>query len=311
MIVTSSLRWFLMAALSVCATVACNEGDDTGSSGDWTTSSTGSGGSNASTAKQFYIDKVHPTFDLICTYCHATGDNAAPVWAHNDAETSYVAIDEYGNLITAPSNSLLLLQGEHAGPALVPQQKDIVREWLELETKERGLSGSGNGSGSGSGGGTSTVSAETALSQIGDCMNLEVWNGTMAYIVADGQTVGWGPCRGCHNTGWGGAFLDDDTDLMFSQTKKLPFLLKWVTAKIEDGVFKDIVPANRFANKGTEKCTYEDETLCHPNYVLPPSVQEPLDEFVNETIERWKSGTCDDPYNGGAGGGGGGGGGAP
>jgi hypothetical protein len=66
------------------------------------------------------------------------------------------------------------------------------------------------------------------------------------------------------------------------------------------------VPANRLADKGTEACSYQDETLCHPKYSLPPDISERVDNFVSETIERWKNGTCDAPYDGDAGGAGGG-----
>ena len=84
---------------------------------------------------------------------------------------------------------------------------------------------------------------------------------------------------------------------MFEQTTKLPFLLKWVAPQIVDGELVDLVPANRLIDKGGEPCSFDDEPeLCHPGYTVPPDVRDKVDAFVLESIERWKAGTCDAPY---------------
>jgi len=276
--------------------------------------STGSG-SNLP-AKQFYIQKVHPAFDLTCTWCHAAAEagqeppGGAPQWLSLDPEQAYANIEAYEGLIAHPSNSLIILQGEHMGPALVPKQEQLVREWLLLEVKERALPDPENPStGSGS---APAVTAEEALGQFAGCMTIENYQLTEMYLVAHQQTVGYGVCRGCHNTGWAGTFLDDDQNLTFEMNKQRPYLLKLVTAEVQDGAFVDLVQSNRFKMKGSEVCSYLEDAdpandiYCHPKFILNPDVSAAVDNFFQATYDAWKSGACSPQDGEGAGGAGGG-----
>jgi hypothetical protein len=273
----------------------------------------GSGASAGVPAKQYYVEHVHPALDLTCTWCHAATEagqaapNNAPQWLSLSAEAAYDKITAYPGILAHPDNSLLILQGEHMGPALVPKQDQIIREWLMLEVAERGLPNPDNPS-SGSGSNPSGT-AEQGLNDFADCMTQELWDQHEMYLIPHQQTTGWGPCRGCHNTGWAGAFLDDDQTLTFEQNRKRPYLLKIVTAKVENGAFVDLEQSNRFRNKGVEPCTYEDPALCHPKYVLNPQQDENLTAFFNAVHAAWEAGDCE--AGGGVGGEGGAGGGEP
>jgi hypothetical protein len=298
-----SATWLVTTALLA---LACAQAPDEpinlppGGSG-----STGSGSSVA--AKQFYLEKVHPAFDLTCTWCHAAAEAGqqppgdAPQWLSLDPEQAYANIEAYGGLIAHPENSIILLQGEHMGPALVPKQDILVREWLMLEVAERGLPNPDDNTtttSTGSGSNPPGLTAEDALNQFSACMDLQTYDDTQMYLVAHQQTTGWGPCRGCHNTGWAGAFLDDNQELTFDMNKQRPYLLKLVTVKVENGAFIDLEQSNRFRNKGVEPCSYLEDTdpandiYCHPKYVLNPNVDTAVTAFYDATYTAWKNGEC-------------------
>lgn len=277
----------------------------------------GGGGQTEGGAYEFYVENVHPALDLTCTWCHAAveaGGEApgnAPQWLSVTADQSYANIEAYGTLIAHPKNSLLLLQGEHMGPALQPKQAAIVNEWLLMEAEERNLPTPEDPIDPE---GPPANTAEDALNQFAACMTRELWDANEMFLLPHNQTAGWGVCRGCHNRGYAGAFLDDDQTLTYEENKKRPYLLKLVTAKIgENGAFEDLIPSNRFRLKGSEICTYEDEALCHPKYSLNPNVDANITAFFNAVHTAWSNGTCGDPPmgEGGGGGAGGAGGGAP
>lgn len=305
----------LVALIGLMALACDNEGGGVILPENPSGSGSGGGTQTTGTALEFYINEVHPALDLTCTWCHAAveaGELApgeAPQWMSLDPATSYSKIEEYGSLIAHPANSLLILQGEHMGPMLQPKQEELVREWLLMEVEERGLPTPSDPPDNPMG--PPAASAEEALQQFSECMTREVWDQYEMNLIAHSQTLGWGPCRGCHNRGWAGAFLDDDETLTYDQSRQRPFLLKYVTAKISDeGAFEDIVPSNRMLNKGTETCSYDDVSACHPRYTLLPNVTTNIEGFIAEVHTRWINGNCDAPLGMGGMGGGGGAGGA-
>ncbi len=271
---------------------------------------------SSSAAKTFFLKNVYPALQLTCAFCHAAPNNPvhAPQWMGFDAATSYANIETFEGLIAYPTNSKILLKGEHTGPALTPTQAKLVQQWLQLEADERGLKAP-KPPDMPKPTDPPAVSADEALGQFGKCMSYDDFMTTKAYELAFQQTTGWGPCRGCHNSGWAGAFIDDDSKLMFQQNQHKPFILKLAAFTTQNGAFKDIVPANRFRDKGSEPCTYsgDQKDLCHPKYVLVPEVQDGLDAFFKATYDRWKktAGKCDAGAGGGGAGGAGGAGGGP
>jgi hypothetical protein len=71
--------------------------------------------------------------------------------------------------------------------------------------------------------------------------------------------------------------------------------MRLVTGTVDErGNFADLVPSYRYRDKGSEP--YLDPELCHPRYLLPDEKAEYVENFVAETLERWKQGTCDAPY---------------
>ena len=73
-----------------------------------------------------------PAASATCASCHATGANGAPLFMAMDAEASYTKITSgvVPGLLAAPANSILLLHGQHTGPALQTAQAAIVTQWL-------------------------------------------------------------------------------------------------------------------------------------------------------------------------------------
>lgn len=291
-----------IAALVALLLVGCAQAPPSGPMPSGARDSQGENGASAS-ARQVYLEEVHGALDLTCTWCHAEGNNAAPVWLAYDPEEAYAMVEGYSGLIAHPDNSLLILQGEHMGPALAPKQQQIVRDWLLLEAKARGLTAPVGGPADNANEpnepnedpvepAPSATTAKDALDQFSDCMDLQQWEDSKMHLLAHQQTSGWGPCRGCHNTGWAGAFLEDDSELMFTMTRQRPYLLKFVTAVLENGNFADLTPSDRFRDKGVEPCTFEDPTLCHPKYTLNPEVQQGITDFFDATYAAWKSGSC-------------------
>ncbi len=303
----SRLTW-LVVAVGLFA-LACKSNGDGGLVIPDNPSGGGGGDAQTMTAREFYTANVHSALDLTCTWCHAAAEAGetppgnAPQWLSLDPQQSYDNIDDYGSLIAHPKNSLLLLQGEHMGPALQPKQVQIVEQWLTMEVAERDLATPDDPIAPD---GPPANSAEEALTQFGACMTRELWDLHEMNLLAHNQTAGWGPCRGCHNRGFAGAFLDDDETLTYEQNKKLPYMLKIVTAQVSAaGVFEDLVPSERMVFKGSEICTYADEALCHPKFALNPNIAANLNAFFTTVHTRWTEGLCDAPV-GGAGGAGGG-----
>lgn len=303
------LAWLVAAAALVA--FGCNDKGNELLIPDTPDDDGGTGIESGTPAFEFYQKEVHPQLDLTCTWCHAANEadqtppGDAPQWLSLKAAQSYRNIDEYGSLIAHPENSLLLLQGEHMGPALTADQRSKVEEWLLMEVEERDLPTPEDPVDPG---GPPANTAADALESFAACMTRDLWDEHEMNLLAHNQTAGWGPCRGCHNRGFAGAFLDDDETLTYEQNKKMPFLLKLVTAQVSDGgAFEDIVPSNRMVLKGTEICTYDDEALCHPKYALNPNINDNLESFYAAVHANWMAGTCGDAPMGGGGMGGGGG----
>ena len=229
------------AALSVLALAACKEEPP----GTLTVNTTQ--GSNATGARAFFETNVFPELDKdqgkdpvtgklrqACVLCHSVGESGAPIWLQDGPVAAYDQIDSYksqygSQLIAIPENSELLLHGEHTGPALSKTQELLIRDWLELEVAERGLAPAGTGVGGSGSTGTGpgpTKTVAQALEEWGDCMSLEDWTLTGMDQLNNQQTVGSGPCNGCHSTGQAGSFLSDNTGDTFEANRKKPYMLK-------------------------------------------------------------------------------------
>ncbi|HZS37730.1 MAG TPA: hypothetical protein VFF06_12925, partial [Polyangia bacterium] len=93
-----------------------------------------------------------------------------------------------------------------------------------------------------------------------------------------------GPCTSCHQTG-DYVLLSADPNANFAAIKKMPYIMKFALADVNvDGTFKDIVPADRFKDRGME--------TGHPAYTLNTARLTALTTFFTTVYGKWKAGTC-------------------
>jgi len=238
------------------------------------------GGSTDLQARQYYLKKVDPEFQESCARCHSSDKTCAPKFlAEGNPELSYSYMKGYpaGGLIAHPSDSNLLLHGAHTGPALTGTQAALVTEWLKKEVPEE-----------------PEKNLEGALEDFGNCMKYDeegnpgafmqskVWY--LAYQSSDG-----GPCASCHLSGQGGTWIDYNTQVMFDQNRKRPWVKRWVKGVFEGPNFTDLQPSSRLIDKP------QNVVQCGDKHVLALIDQENKDAivaFVNGTLEHWRSGTC-------------------
>lgn len=235
-------------------------------------------------ARELFDRNVSPILELRCAFCHS-GANVVDGPDFMGA----APIDFYDNLTgdarfvpARPDDSLLLLKGEHTGPAFTAQEAQTVTAWLLKEADERGL-----------------VPAEPnpelppadytpktvtdALERFGNCMLRADWDAT--YGLSEDTQVAYqntteGRCYACHATGTAGAFLSQSPGDTFDQSTVRPYVLKLVlpTAN-EDGSFRALVPAYRFRDKGGDQG--------HPSYQLTAERSDAINAFVNTTLLRF------------------------
>lgn len=298
---------------------AATTGSGTGTSAATTSASTGSGNAAAEAAKAFYVEQVHGAMEKECASCHATGTSAAPIFmVFGDAAATYQKLATYqpitgGAFVTAPQNSTLLLYGSqvHTGPGMSPALQDLTEQWLTMEAEALGGGGGGEGgAGStgqgGEGGGGTPVNPpktlDTALKEFGACMSYADWEATGMSKLPLAQVKGGEQCVACHSNGQNGTYLNADPKLTFENSRKFPYIMRLVTGTVDDTLqFADLVPSNRFIEKGGEPCIVEP---CHPKYDLPEALVQAVTDFVGITLDKWHAGTCDEepPPLGGEGG---------
>ena len=264
----------------------------TETSAETTDVSVGVGGNPGSQAKEYYLSIVDSELVGTCASCHASGQNGAPIFMGSNPNASYNSLDQYGGLVVAPENSLLILHGAHSGPALAAATKADVLTWLTMEAEERGLTvGSGSG-GAGAGGGAPTATTlKQALDEYGACMDITDWTANGLDKLYNAQTLNYGPCGGCHNSGDGGMWASPNTQETFDKNGDFPYIKRQITGTVDgDGNFKDLIASNRFIQKGSEPCM--PNTNCHPAFVLPPNLKTGVENFVQKTIDKWHSKQC-------------------
>lgn len=298
------MNWKLLMATSLTAALAISAGCSTpppttlnintqggsgGSGGDVTSGETtdvGSGGNpEASQGREYYLSIVDSELTSTCASCHATGENGAPIFMGDGAGATYDALDLYGGLVVAPENSLLVLHGAHTGPALTSVEKNDILNWLAIEASERGLTTETTG------GGATVGTLKQALDDYGACMDIADWKANGLDKLYTTQTTKSGPCGGCHQAGDGGNWLSSNAQETFDMNKKFPYIKRQVTGTVdEEGNFLDLIPANRWIQKGAELC--QPGTVCHPAYVLPAALKTAITAFVTKTITKWHNKEC-------------------
>lgn len=119
-------------ALQTCM-VSCKGGVGGGGGGD--------GG--ATTPKTYFVQTVYPSVQATCAGCHGAG-GPGPQFFGADANATYTLFKGRG--FDKP-NSIFLLKGAHEGPALTAAQKQVVNNWVALESGGGGGGGGGGGDG--------------------------------------------------------------------------------------------------------------------------------------------------------------------
>lgn len=140
---------------------------------------------------------------------------------------------------------------------------------------------------------------QEALGEFGQCMRLEVWMRSGIYMLPTVETDENDECVACHSDNTAGITLQsDDIVATFDYHTQMPAVMRLVTGTVDErGNFKDLVPSNRYVEKGVDSCPPEETGIvCHPSYTLPVTMQEAVSEFVSVTLENWNAGTCDAPY---------------
>lgn len=267
------------------ASTSTDDGSGASGQGGSGAGTTGSGaGSTGPTAHDFFDTHVAAEIESSCAACHAAQyPGEGPDYLGDSTSVYYASLDAAG-FITAPANSMLLLKGAHTGPAWTPSQAEVVTQWLDLEAEERGLD---TGTGTGGGGPVDPPgqTLEEALQGFAACMSTTDWEATGMDTVPNQNTTA-GPCKSCHQTGTGGAFLSGDPSETFQNTHQMPYILKLVLGTVNpDGSFKDLVPANRFIDKGSEGGQ-------HPKFLMTPERALAIQAFFGTTYDKWKAGPC-------------------
>jgi hypothetical protein len=145
-----------------------------------------------------------------------------------------------------------------------------------------------------------------ALQQFGACMTpadftFQVHNHSVADL-AQLPTANHGPCERCHNRGQDGFWASsgtvdgvDQTTLMFTNTQRLPYLTKIITATVHpDGRFKEIVPAERIQAKAAAAaaCQQRHRQDCHPTFQPPVAILQAITHFITVTAARMQNNQC-------------------
>jgi hypothetical protein len=139
------------------------------------------------------------------------------------------------------------------------------------------------------------LTLQEALGDFGKCMTVEVWVKTGIYKLYNAEVEGGSACEACHSDATAGAPLSSDVLWMFEEHQKFPAIMRLVTGTVDErGDFKDLVAANRYADKGVGTCP--EGYACHPQFTLPGSLQQSIVEFVDVTLDRWHNGDCYAPY---------------
>ena len=151
------------------------------------------------------------------------------------------------------------------------------------------------------------LTATQALAAVGACMEYSVFQSSGTNLLPiDGETINAGNCGGCHNMGDGAFWASygtvagvDQSMLMFQKTQTMPYLAKWISPVINNGVFVDLQASNAIVNQSVTAASCvpssANSNWCHPQYQLNPDLVTAIDTFVTDAITRWHAGTCSGP----------------
>jgi hypothetical protein len=260
----------LLALVAGVALVAC------GSKG----SGDGGGDGGADQARQMFVSKVYPAIQPTCAKCHATGDRGAPVFLAANADGSYNAITGSPGLVAPPDQSPLVQHGIHSGPALTPDQGQVVSDWLTLEASLRNLGDPGR-----------PANLRAAFKAFGACMDYKEWKQLGLDQLSATQTDNSGQCLSCHNQGQASTWLSADPGQTFTKMTQFPYVQRLVVGTVNaSGAFDTITDSRRLIDKGTE--AQQPQSNSHPRFSLSSTMAANLTQFVQDTISNMNANRC-------------------
>jgi hypothetical protein len=239
-------------------------------------SNAGGGGGDSLSAKEYYLDQVHPELVQSCAICHKSSADCTPKLMADDGALSYDVLRSVAGMVAHADNSNLIHHGAHTGPALTLAQETIVREWLSREYPDK----------------PSKRSQVEALAYLGLCMRLADFEETGVYKLAYQQTQ-FGPCGACHKTGEAGTWIGYNAEEMFSKNTQRPWIKRLVHPHFDsNGEFTEFKPSNRFIDKPelANQCG-----SAHPSALIPAKLEQSLNDYVKLTQARYDEGKCEEP----------------
>ncbi|MFP6683572.1 MAG: hypothetical protein VB934_02620 [Polyangiaceae bacterium] len=263
----SGLAMLLVALCAGCADTISMTGPQSGG---------GEGGGDGLSARQFYLDQVHPELVQSCAICHKSSADCTPKLMAVDGETSYDTLKSLPGMVTHPDNSNLIHHGAHTGPTLTLTQETLTREWLSREFPTKPIK----------------RTQVQALALLGSCMEFDDFMDTGVYKFAYQQTQ-FGPCGACHKTGEAGAWIGYNPEEMFAKNTRLPWIKRLVHPVYDkDKEFIEFRPSNRFIDKPelSNQCG-----SAHPSALIPAKLEQSLVDFLAVSMVHYDAEKCATP----------------
>lgn len=286
------MRWVIRTAtLSLSLAAGCVGGyqpgtpgtpGDPGSQGSQGTPGTpGTPGSSGLSARELFDMNVLPMLGA-CASCHAgTATNGGPKFLGVNGDAYYASLVADVRFVNNVPESSYLITHQHAvgeGPDLNATQDKNVVAWIAQENVEQALPPPPA---------PANVGAQQ-LAAFGKCMTQADFNSSgMNDLQNQGTNGNGGTCTSCHQTGQY-VFLSASPTGNFTRLQQSPYIMKFALPTLNtDGTFKDIAPALRFKDRGTEPG--------HPQYTLTTNRVNALNNFFQLTYTKWKAGNCPAP----------------
>lgn len=271
---------FWLSILVLCAVALCAVGCANGVDAPGNLASTNSEVDTSAAEGKIFESNIKPILKAKCTSCHMGLDpvNGPDFFGPDEAGMRDKLVANSSLIGSSADNSLLVLKGQHKGPAFNQDEALKVSQWIVVRA----------------GGDPSKITTasigkpgniESALGRFGACMTPQDWLDLNVNQIAQQQT-GQGQCSGCHNAlgGVGAVYIDDRDPYRTAQINRTrPFILKLVKGTVDDkGNFDTLVKAYRWRDKGQDPCV---EQPCHPEYQLQPPVDNALNKFLDKAFE--------------------------
>lgn len=129
------------------------------------------------------------------------------------------------------------------------------------------------------GDGGETPTAQSVLTDFGNCMRIADWEAANLGQLALTQTAE-GPCSDCHGAGQNGNYLNADSLLTFDNIKTYPYILKYATADAQLVISQNDILVVKGQQGG------------HPAYTLPADLIQGLTDFYDATMIHYQANDC-------------------